>query len=177
MMKLCVSTLVRALLIVIAASAVGMGLNTVSGRALPWIYVPPKQVMLSGVTVPLINEKEARRFLVDTDTVFVDTRLEKDFAKSHIKGAVFLQPSDKEERFPEVQPLLPEYARLVLYCYGPECPMAEEVASFLAQLGYNNMMIMTAGFRGWEKAGYPIALGPRSGQGTDQKAGSKSPGD
>lgn len=176
-MKLSVGILVRALLIVIGASAVGMGLNTVSGRTLPWIYVPPKHVEVSGVTVPLINEKEARRFLVDPDTVFVDTRLEKDFAKSHIKGSVFLQPSDKEERFLTVQPLLPEYARLILYCYGPECPMAEEVASFLAQLGYKNMMIMTAGFRAWDKAGYPIAKGPKYGEEAERQSGSKSSGD
>lgn len=177
MMKLCLGTALRSLLIVVVASAVGLGLNTVPGRALPWIYVPPKQVTLSGVNVPLIDEKEARRFLVDADTVFVDTRLEKDYAKSHIKDAVFLQPSDKEERFPGVQPFLPEHARLVLYCYGPECPMAEEVGSFLAQLGYKNMMIMTAGFKAWEKAGYPIALGPRSGEESSRNDGSKTPED
>jgi rhodanese-related sulfurtransferase len=166
--------LLRAILIAIGASAVGLGVNAVSGRMLPWVYVPPKHVVLSGVMVPLINEKEARRFLVDTGTVFVDTRLEKDYAKSHIRGAVFLQPADKEERFPAVQPFLPEYARLVLYCYGPECPMAEEVALFLAQLGYKDMMIMTAGFRNWDKAGYPIENGSRSGRTSDEEPSSRS---
>jgi rhodanese-related sulfurtransferase len=34
--------------------------------------------------------------------------------------------------------------------------MAEEVARFLAQLGYRKMTIMSAGYRAWEEAGYPV---------------------
>jgi rhodanese-related sulfurtransferase len=38
---------------------------------------------------------------------------------------------------------MPEDSRLILYCYGPQCDMAEEVAKFLVQLGYKKMMIMS----------------------------------
>lgn len=143
-------------MIAVAASVLGLAYNLAVSRALPLVYVPPSQVELSGVMAPLIDEREAKRFINDPDTIYIDTRLEKDYVKSRIKGAVFLQPEGKEERFPQVQPLIPEDARLVLYCYGPECSMAEEVGLFLAQLGYGKMMIMTAGFRAWEKAGYPV---------------------
>lgn len=143
-------------MIAVVASVLGLAYNLAVSRALPLVYVPPVRVELSGVMAPLIDEREARRFINDPETVYIDTRLEKDFAKSRIRGAVFLQPEGKEERFPEVQPLIPEDARLILYCYGPECPMAEEVGLFLAQLGYRRMMIMNAGFRAWEKAGYPV---------------------
>jgi rhodanese-related sulfurtransferase len=176
-MKVYAGILVRALMIAAAASAVGLGYNFVSGRSLPLVYTPPKLAVLSGVRVPLVDEREAHRFLSDEGTVFVDTRLEKDYSKSRIKGAVFLQPDDKEDRFPVVQPLLPEDARLVLYCYGPECPMAEEIALFLAQLGYKNMMIMIAGFRAWEKAGYPIEKSTAEGRSDEGPHGSRNTGD
>lgn len=76
--------------------------------------------------------------------------------KSHVKGSVFLSPDDVEEQFPSVEPLLPQDSKIVLYCYGPECDMAERVAAFLAQMGYRNLAVMSAGFPAWHKAGYPV---------------------
>ncbi len=111
----------------------------------------------------LIDEKQARALLEDPMTVFVDTRNENDFNQSHVKGAVYLNPHEKESLFPLAQPLMPENARLILYCYGPECEMAEQVAAFLADLGYRKMLIMSAGFRAWEKAGYPVEARNRPG--------------
>jgi len=150
----------RAFLIALVCVGIGLAGNQLSKNPLPLVYTPPGHVELSGVTVPFIDEREARRYLTDPNTVFVDTRLEKDYSVSRIKGAIFLEPSIKEDRFPVVETLLPQESRLILYCYGPECPMAEEVAAFLSQLGYKNMMIMTAGFKAWEKQGYPTEKGP-----------------
>ncbi len=79
-----------------------------------------------------------------------------EYAKSHVKGAICLPPDDVEERFPVVEVLIPSDSRIILYCYGPECDMAERVGTFLAQLGYKNMMIMSSGFSAWEKAKFPV---------------------
>jgi len=157
--------------IAIVASAIGLASNRLSEKPLPLVYNPPGHVDLSGVVVPFINEREARRYLGDANTVFIDTRLDKDYSRSHIKGALFLEPGSKEDRFPLVEPLLPHDARLILYCYGPECPMAEEVAAFLAQLGYNNMMIMVVGFKAWETQGYPIEKGVQQPEPGSKKTG------
>lgn len=156
------SLVVRAAIIFICASLVGVALNMASSRPLPWVYEPASQLELSGVTVPLIDEREARKFFGDPGTVFVDTRNEADYLSSHVEGAVFLPPTDVEEKFVAAEALLPRESRLILYCYGPECDMAEEVARFLGQLGYRNMMIMSAGYGAWEKAGLPVARGKRS---------------
>ena len=118
--------------------------------------LPPKKVALAGVTVQLIDEKEAAKFLDDPATVFVDSRKCPDYAKSHVKGAVCLPPDDVEQRFPSVEPLIPSESRVILYCYGPECDMAEKVGEFLAQMGYKNMLIMSSGFPAWLKAKYPV---------------------
>ena len=148
--------LFRAVIILGCASLVGLGVNLIRPKPLPWTYVPPKELDVQGVKIPLIDDKAAHRFFGAEGTVFLDTRKKEDYSESHVQGAIFLGPDEKEELFPSVQPLLPEDARIILYCYGPECDMAEQVADFLAQLGYRNMMIMTSGFRAWEKAGYPI---------------------
>ena len=137
-------------------AAIGLGVNTVRTTGLSWIYVPPEELLIAGVKVRLVDEKEAAQFLNDPETVFVDTRSEEDYRERHVKSAVLLPEEDVEERFVAVQGLMPEDSRIILYCHGPECDMAEKVAQFLAQNKYKNMMIMTAGFRAWEKAGYPV---------------------
>ncbi|MGO9567758.1 MAG: rhodanese-like domain-containing protein [Desulfomonilaceae bacterium] len=155
-MKEYILILVRAALILVCASFIGLGVNLISPKSLPWKYTPPKEVEVRGVKVPLIDEQAAFRLFGSDGTIFLDTRKNEDYSESHVQGAIFITPEEKEELFPVVQPLLPEEARLILYCYGPECDMAEQVADFLAQLGYTNMMIMSAGFRAWEKAGHPV---------------------
>jgi rhodanese-related sulfurtransferase len=155
-MKPVIGTIIRATIIVGLWGVIGLGVNLASPRGIPWIYVQAKTVELSGVKVELIDEKDARKHFGNGETVFVDARSREDYDKSHVEGAVFLSPEDVEERFVSVQELLPEEARIVLYCYGPECDMAERVAEFLGQVGYQNMMIMSAGYAAWERSAYPV---------------------
>ena len=155
-MKQLPGIVLRSLLIVFAGAAIGLGVNAVRSTGLPLIYVPKNNLSIAGVKVPLVNEKEAERFLNDPQTVFVDTRKEESYRESHVKSAIFLPADDVEERFMMVQGLIPEDSRIILYCSGPECGMAEKVGQFLVKNGYKNMMIMTAGFHAWEKAGYPV---------------------
>jgi rhodanese-related sulfurtransferase len=155
-MKKYLGILFRAFLIAVAALLVGLGTNLVSSKPVPWMYVPPHEMEISGLKVPLIGAKAARKLMDEEGTIFLDTRHKDDYDKKHVRGAISLSPDDKEEQFVAVQQLLPEDARLILYCYGPQCEMAEEVARFLAQLDYKKMIIMNAGFRAWEQAGYPV---------------------
>jgi len=153
---------IRAIIILAAASCIGIGLNLASSKPLPLIYEHPKELILEGVKIPLIDEKEARKRLDDPNTVFIDTRDKDDYSDGHVKSALFYPAHEKEELFPSVEPLLSKDSQLILYCHGPECEMAEEVAGFLIQLRYKNMVnyknlaIMTAGFPAWKKAGYPV---------------------
>jgi rhodanese-related sulfurtransferase len=159
-MKPFLGILLRALLLLIGFSSIGLALNLLSSKPLPWVYVPPTVVEVDGLKVPLIDEKAAFKYLEDPAAIFVDTRKPEHFTEGHVKGAVSLPARDVEERFPLVQPLLPEESLLVLYCYGPECEDAERVAEFIAPMGYRKMTIMSPGFPGWEKAGYPVEGGP-----------------
>ena len=94
-MKEYILILVRAALILVCASLVGLGVNLISPKSLPWEYVPPKEVEVRGVKVPLIDEQAAFRFFGSDGTVFVDTRKKEDYSESHVQGAIFIDPGGK----------------------------------------------------------------------------------
>ncbi len=164
-MKEFLSIISKAILIALLCSAVGLLRNTVSSQPLPLIYTRPTEVTKEGVKIPLIDVKQAKTYFDDLQTTFIDTRKEEDYTSAHVKGAVFLNPDTMQDNFPMVQPLLNEDNKIILYCYGPECDMAEEVAAFLGQLGYKKLLIMNSGFRAWEEAGFPV-----EGSGKDRRS-------
>jgi rhodanese-related sulfurtransferase len=149
------SLISRAGAIVLVCFLIGIGFNLIPARHIPWLYVPPTEITISNHKIPLVDSKEAVKWLEDPLVVFVDTRDDKDYLKGHVRGAVSLSPDDKEQKFPGIEPLIPQGSKLVLYCYGPDCDMSERVASFLIDFGYSDMMIMKDGYPGWEQNGFP----------------------
>jgi rhodanese-related sulfurtransferase len=156
LIKQCVGVGLRGLVLLLLFGSIGPALNLFAKDPVPWIYVPPTEIVLQGIKIPLVDEIQAKKLFDDPTTVFVDARQPEHYDERHVKGALLMPPKEKEERFVMVQPLLPEDCRIVLYCYGPDCDAAEHVASFLAQMGYTQMFIMNPGFVAWEKAGFPV---------------------
>lgn len=149
--------LARAILITVAAGALGVAVNFFSPKGIPWIYTPPKEVAASsGRKIPIIDEKLARSSFNDGETIFVDARTEEEYHDAHIQNALSLPAEEKEERFVALQPLLFPDSRIIVYCSGPECQDAQTVAEFLDQMGYEKLAVMAAGFPAWKRAGYPI---------------------
>ncbi|MEJ2719034.1 MAG: rhodanese-like domain-containing protein [Deltaproteobacteria bacterium] len=155
-MKKCAGILLRAAIIVVVASSIGIAVNLVSPQAIPWVYTRPKEIVAAGVAIPIISENKAHELLDNGRTIFIDARHQADFTEGHVKGAFSLPAPEKEDRFVELQAMLPEESRVIVYCGGPECEMADKVAGFLAQLGYKKVEIMREGFSAWKKAGYPV---------------------
>ncbi len=149
------SLVFRAGAIVLVFFLIGVGSNLIPARHIHWLYVPPTEITILNHKIPLVSSKEAIKWLDDPLVVFVDTRDDKDYLKGHVRGAVSLSPDDKEQKFPGIEPLMPQGSKLILYCYGPDCDMAEHVASFLIDFGYSDIMIMKDGYPGWEQNGFP----------------------
>lgn len=145
----------RAFAIVITCFLIGIASNLIPARHIPWLYIPPKEITISNHRILFVDSKQAEKWLSDPLTIFVDTRSEKDYIKGHVRGAVSLPSDDKEEKFPAIEPLMPEGSRLILYCHGPDCDMAERVVAFLINFGYSNIMIMNDGYPAWEQNGFP----------------------
>lgn len=151
-----VKTCLKAMIIFIGLSVVGISVNHFSAHGISWWYQAPPETVIAGFKVPLIDEKQARKYFNEPGHVFVDTRHLEHFNEGHVPGAVFLPPNDVQDRFIEVQPFLQENDTLILYCYGPDCDMAEKTAEFLAQMGYEKFMIMATGFQAWKTSGNPV---------------------
>lgn len=149
-------TCLKAVAIFLSLSVLGITTNNFSAHGIPLRYVPPAETEISGVKIPLIDEKQAGKHLNEIGYVFVDTRHREHFNEGHVPGAIFLTPDDVQEKFVEAQPFLMESDTLILYCYGPDCDMAEKVVEFLAQMGYRKFMIMSSGFPAWKSAGLPV---------------------
>ncbi len=149
------SLVFRAGAIVLVFFLIGVGSNLIPARHIHWLYVPPTEITILNHKIPLVSSKEAIKWLDDPLVVFIDTRDDKDYLKGHVRGAVSLSPEDKEQKFPGIEPLMPQGSKLILYCYGPDCDMAEHIASFLIDFGYSDIMIMKDGYPGWEQNGFP----------------------
>lgn len=159
-MKAFVILLAKSLAIAAVLFSMGLMANFAADNPAPLIYRPPETIELFGVNVPLIDEKQAFKFFNEPSTVFIDSRKYADYARSHVEGALHLSPDGVESKFQLLDGMISQDSRIILYCYGPECDMAEKVALFLAQLGCKQMMIMTAGFAKWEKSDYPVKAVP-----------------
>lgn len=82
----------------------------------------------------------------------VDVREESEYARGRIPGAVHLGKGvierDIEERFPD--PTTP----LILYCGGGY--RSALAADALQKMGYEQVVSMDGGWRGWTDAGLPV---------------------
>ena len=87
------------------------------------------------------------------DFHLVDVREESEWAKDHLPGAVHLGKGiierDIEERLPDTS------ATIVLYCGGGY--RSSLAADNLRKMGYQNVISMDGGVRGWRDKGYPLS--------------------
>jgi len=82
----------------------------------------------------------------------VDVREESEFAADHLPGAIHLGKGvierDIEKTVPDVN------TELVLYCGGGF--RSALAADNLQKMGYQNVISMDGGVRGWREKGYPM---------------------
>lgn len=96
---------------------------------------------------------DVKRRLDEGETFhLVDVREQSEYAAGHLPGAEHLGKGvierDIEKSIPDPQ------ADIVLYCGGGY--RSALAAENLTRMGYENVISMDGGFRGWKEAGYPI---------------------
>ena len=83
----------------------------------------------------------------------VDVREESEWAKDHLPGAIHLGKGiierDIEQRLPDTS------ATIVLYCGGGY--RSALAADNLRKMGYENVISMDGGIRGWREKSYPLS--------------------
>lgn len=82
----------------------------------------------------------------------VDVREESEYAAGHLPGAVHIGKGVIER---DIEKKIPDpHAEIVLYCGGGY--RSALAAENLHRMGYDNVISMDGGFRGWKEAGYPL---------------------
>ena len=95
----------------------------------------------------------------DNSVVFVDARENSLYLQEHVPKAISLPPKSQVDH--STRQLLERASQIVVYCAGKNCGASEIVAKELRALGLKNILILQDGWRGWQKQGYPVELGPQ----------------
>ena len=99
-------------------------------------------------TVDAVRDRISRREKFH----LVDVREESEWAKGHLPGAVHLGKGIIER---DIEKTIPDHnAEIVLYCGGGF--RSALAADALQRMGYQNVVSMDGGYRGWVEAGNPV---------------------
>jgi rhodanese-related sulfurtransferase len=82
----------------------------------------------------------------------IDVREESEFAGGHLPGAIHIGKGVIER---DIERIIPDpNAEIVLYCGGGY--RSALAAENLQLMGYDHVISMDGGYRGWKEAGYPL---------------------
>ena len=100
-----------------------------------------------------IREVTAEEASTRQESVLLDVREKPEFEAGHVPGATHLSRSYLEIK---VEQMFPDRSTpIVTYCGGGTRSLL--AADTLHRMGYQNVVSMTGGFRGWKGKGYEIA--------------------
>ena len=95
-------------------------------------------------------DKAQVREELSAGAVFVDARMQPDFERGHLEGAINIQPGATAESCTQAMAGVPLDAPIIVYCQSAACPFAGTVARLLATQGFTNLMYYKGGWRDWE---------------------------
>jgi rhodanese-related sulfurtransferase len=116
----------------------------------------------SAAFLKLVNEAKKRvkeedfretkkRMDANEKFILVDTREESEWARGHIPGAIHMGKGVIER---DIENTVPDKnATIVLYCGGGY--RSALAAENLQKMGYQNVISMDGGWRGWTEANFP----------------------
>lgn len=102
-----------------------------------------------------ISPNGVRQLLGAGDVVVVDVNSAGSWTEAHVPGAVNLDPSTyTDEQLP-----IDKDTSVVFYCSGILCRKAPDAARRASEMGYRDVMVMSAGIRGWVARKLPTERG------------------
>ncbi len=154
----------QACLICIAAAAISLVINGVRLDSLDLTgHNMPLETAVSAPQTDgprLIELVAAFKTLQEGAAIFIDARSEYDFKAGHIKTARNLEERNLDIWMPDFFEEVPPETMLIIYCSGPRCHLAENLARRLFEIGYTNVSHMAAGWEAWQAQAYPAEHRP-----------------
>jgi rhodanese-related sulfurtransferase len=107
---------------------------------------------------------EQAKALFDQGVVFIDARIDSEYAVDRVEGAIHLTSamfggSEPPQALAILDPAMP----VVIYCTGGDCDASHAVGIRLQQSGYEKIHIMVDGLPAWKAAGHPVDTAPVEG--------------
>jgi len=106
--------------------------------------------------MPTMDLAEAFAYFQEESAVFVDSRPPELFSQGRIEGAFNLPEKEFNTYLPEFLDTIPPDETLIVYCDGQDCLSSLQVAHFLRDAGFTNILVFYGGWQEWEYSGYQI---------------------
>jgi rhodanese-related sulfurtransferase len=99
---------------------------------------------------PDIEISELKKLMASKSVTILDANGSDSYTDGHLPGAIEFNSENKE-----FSSLLPsdKNAQIVVYCGSKRCTAWWRAADWASQNGYNNVKHLSAGKKGWKKAG------------------------
>lgn len=127
--------------------------NHLRSNSLPLFSVPvdPSTAEHDGSKdVATVTPVQAMEMALEGGVIFVDVRSALEYSDGHVSGALSIPYTEAKERS--------EALRIIAYCSGPECGMAENFAALAAKDGIR-VQVMPQGISGWFASGGLLEAG------------------
>ena len=146
----------EALAIVIAAAAVGLGINLCNPRG----YEPVPRRVPAYRSVVSITADEAKAKYDAGIARFFDARDAEEFAEARVAGAISVPAMDGGPPPPPG-----EKKEAVIYCDGPGCGASDILARRMIDGGHRGLVyVLQGGLPEWADRGYPMERGEKNGR-------------
>jgi len=126
--------------------------NKIKEKARPASEVAPAgDIIFMGV-------EQAKELCDSNRSLFIDARAPEAYEAGHIYGAVNITEQTIEDHIFELMDKARE-SKVIIYCSGPECPQAIELAELLIENDIKPIHVYSGGWDQWQKLGYPVVKG------------------
>lgn len=107
--------------------------------------------------IPEISMSQLRAAMMTGSerAVLIDARVERDFRRQHIVGAISL-PADRVTAASLKKITQSTQTQLVFYCGSIQCPAGHAAAYKARKLGWPNVYAYREGIAGWMASGLPV---------------------
>ncbi|MCX6555212.1 MAG: rhodanese-like domain-containing protein [Candidatus Aminicenantes bacterium] len=150
--------LLEIFIILLASVIFGLGRNYFSETPLLLFKVrvraikPELQVQFGEADADLV-----RQMIGDPGVLLVDARLPELFSRGYIPGAVNLPVARFAAALLPLSPRLRSARLVIVYCGGPKCDDAADLAGKLYEKGFKDLLIYRGGVWDWQRRGNAFA--------------------
>ncbi len=169
------SDVIALLVLATGSLAVGVAINALRAKPLPWVYRSRVQAMETAVaqvadsaSTPVANGdpaelpheirlEEFQDFVAAHKGLVLDARPAVFYRESHVPGALSLPRETFAEDYPRLRGTLESSKNrpIAIYCSGADCPDSQLLTDALTKLGYRHLLIYTSGWDEWSQTGLP----------------------